>query len=92
MYDWSKLGNFRLAKGSHDDARGGEMCLVEAPILRGCRIDRYFPGRSRSPVARIGPVDLMCAWSGHRRVNVRGGSQANGSATRFCHSAQSVSQ
>jgi hypothetical protein len=35
MYDWSKLKNFRLAKGSHDDPRGGEVCLVEAALLHG---------------------------------------------------------
>ena len=33
MYDWSKLKNFRLAKGSHDDPTGGVVCLVEAALL-----------------------------------------------------------
>jgi hypothetical protein len=35
MYDWSKLKNFRLAKGSHDDPTGGAVCLVEAALLDG---------------------------------------------------------
>jgi hypothetical protein len=35
MYDWSKLKNFRLAKGSHDDPTGGAVCLVEAALLHG---------------------------------------------------------
>jgi hypothetical protein len=35
MYDWSTLKSFRLAKGSHDDPRGGEVCLVEAALLHG---------------------------------------------------------
>jgi hypothetical protein len=35
MYEWSKLKNFRLAKGSHDDPAGGAVCLVEAALLHG---------------------------------------------------------
>jgi hypothetical protein len=35
MYDWSKLKNFRLSKGSHDDPTGGAVCLVEAALLHG---------------------------------------------------------
>ena len=35
MYDWSKVKNFRLAKGSHDDPTGGAVCLVEAALLHG---------------------------------------------------------
>jgi hypothetical protein len=35
MYDWSKLKDFRLAKGSHDDPSGGAVCLVEAALLQG---------------------------------------------------------
>jgi hypothetical protein len=35
MYDWSKLKDFRLAKGSHDDPTRGAVCLVEAALLHG---------------------------------------------------------